>query len=346
MNPKSHFRHLLFLAAAGLLIAPLASHADTVISRFEFTGNSLDSSDADPVTTTSAISFGSGISGGKAGTFNDRLEIDCIATTPAGPETKTLDAQLGFATTNNQYSTFTVTIPAGYTVDLTELTFTYSTLDAFRFGMGVLTDKTGFNLADRLDGLYVDTGDTTNNRLIDLSGIPSLQKLTDTTLEFRFYTGDNSTSSTREHRFGNILLSGTIEPYIIIWPPDVSFDGDANNDGIANGLAFLLGAESSYDNALGMLPFPIEDNGALVLLFQARDAATRRTAELNLEYSNSLTPGSWTIVSVPDVEGIFTYRDVSFSITRSGTLLNVIATISAPAASNGKLFARLRASVE
>lgn len=198
------------MAAVGLLLLPLSSHAAVIISQFNFTGNSAASSDTQADTTTSVISFGAGISGGKAGAFNDRLEIDAVATTPAGPTGQNLDAQLGAAITNNQYTTFTVIIPFGVTVDLTQLTYTYSTLDAFRFGFGVHTDKTGFTLGDQLLGRFVNTGNNTYNDDIDLSGITSLQGLTNTTVELRFYTGDNSTSSAREHRFDNIVLSGDI----------------------------------------------------------------------------------------------------------------------------------------
>ncbi len=205
---KTTYRKII-IAATGSLLLPLSSQA-AVISQFQFTSGSSASSDSEAITTTSGTSFGSGISGGKAGVFNDRLEIDAVATTPVGPTGQNLDAQLGHALTNNQYFGFTVTIPATHTVDLTLLTFTYSTVDAFRFGMGAFSDKTGFALADRLDGLYVNTGTSSFNRSIDLTGMTSLQDLTNTTVEFRFYTGDNSTASTREHRFDNIELTGDI----------------------------------------------------------------------------------------------------------------------------------------
>jgi autotransporter-associated beta strand protein len=120
----------------------------------------------------------------------------------------------------------------------------------------------------------------------------------------------------------------------------VLFDADANDDGVANGLAFLLGAVGPNLSALNKLPTVTESAGGLVLSFQMLDATARGTAALHLEYSTSLATGTWTPVTVPDTSG--TVDDVIFTVSGSGPL-NVSATIPVSKADGGKLFGRLKA---
>jgi fibronectin-binding autotransporter adhesin len=125
----------------------------------------------------------------------------------------------------------------------------------------------------------------------------------------------------------------------------VLFGDDANVDGVSNGLAFLLGATSpSSADALGLLPKPTQNNGALSLSFQMRNTESRGTAALKLEYSNSLAPGSWTTVAVPETTPDPQASDVTFTITPGTPLNTVTATIASSQANNGKLFARCSAS--
>jgi autotransporter-associated beta strand protein len=122
--------------------------------------------------------------------------------------------------------------------------------------------------------------------------------------------------------------------------PGLPFDGDANGDGVDNGLAFLLGAAGPNVNALGKLPAPTESAGGLNLAFQMLPSTTRGGATLAIEHGNGLANGSWTTVAVPDTSG--TVGDVIFTITGTNPL-NVIATIPASKAAAGKLFGRLKA---
>jgi len=124
------------------------------------------------------------------------------------------------------------------------------------------------------------------------------------------------------------------------WSGGASFDGDANNDGVSNGMAFLLGAGGPNDDALGLLPTVTESAGGLVLTFQMLDATARGAATLSIEHSNSLAIGSWTTVAVPDTSS--TVDDVLFTVSGSGPL-DVTATIPATKAASGKLFGRLKA---
>ncbi len=124
------------------------------------------------------------------------------------------------------------------------------------------------------------------------------------------------------------------------WSGGAAFDGDANGDGVSNGLAFLLGATGPNVSALGKLPQATESAGGLVLTFQMLDDTANGNASLAIDYSNTLADGSWTTVQVPYTSG--TVDDVVFTVTGTGPL-NVTATIPVSKASAGKLFGRLKA---
>jgi hypothetical protein len=124
------------------------------------------------------------------------------------------------------------------------------------------------------------------------------------------------------------------------WSEGEPFDGDKNGDGVANGIAFVLGATDPDASALGLLPAATENTGGLVLAFQMLDATARGGASLELEYGTSLAAESWTSVVVPDTST--TVDDVVFTVTGTGPL-NVTATIPDSKAASGKLFGRLKA---
>ncbi|MGB1128512.1 MAG: Ig-like domain-containing protein [Haloferula sp.] len=128
----------------------------------------------------------------------------------------------------------------------------------------------------------------------------------------------------------------------------VTFEGDANGDGVQDGLAFLLGAANpNVDaSAAGLLPTVIEDgSGGLQLNFNCLPIADRGTAKLYVQHSNDL--GTWTPnptgVEVPDASGGPT-SNVSFTVTPGAPLNGVSATIDSGAAAGGKLFGRLQAT--
>ena len=129
------------------------------------------------------------------------------------------------------------------------------------------------------------------------------------------------------------------------WSGGVAFGGDANNDGVANGLAWLLGATNLSANATGLLPVPIREAGKLVLTFRCLKTAYRGAAVLKVRYSNDLGQADpWTSheAVVPDVDS--TVGGVFFDTTPDAdpAFINVRAEIPASAASPaGRLFGRL-----
>jgi hypothetical protein len=131
----------------------------------------------------------------------------------------------------------------------------------------------------------------------------------------------------------------------------VTFEGDANGDGVQDGLAFLLGAANpNVDaNAAGLLPTVTETAGGLVLNFNCLPTAARGTAKLYVQHSNTLA--AWTPtptgVEVPDING-GPASNVTFVVGAGPAgppaLNSVTATIDSGAAAAGKLFGRLQAT--
>jgi autotransporter-associated beta strand protein len=143
-----------------------------------------------------------------------------------------------------------------------------------------------------------------------------------------------------------VVATGGASPYQI-WSGGAAFDADANGDGVANGLAWLLGAAGPAANATGLLPEPTRDAGDLVLDFRCLASAGRGTALLKVQFSNDLgqaDPWASHEALVPNASG--TVGGVAFTITPDAdpAFIQVLARIPASAASaDGELFGRLAA---
>ena len=118
-----------------------------------------------------------------------------------------------------------------------------------------------------------------------------------------------------------------------------------NAEGVANGLAWMLGAASpAAGNTLGLLPTAAHGTSGLTLTFKrVHDPGA---AKLHLEYSTDL--GTWNTpgVLVPaELEGTGTLGvDISYEVTRGIPTDDFKLTIPASHAVDGKLFGRLSAS--
>ncbi|MCH7228894.1 matrixin family metalloprotease [Haloferula sp. A504] len=120
------------------------------------------------------------------------------------------------------------------------------------------------------------------------------------------------------------------------------FDGDANGDGVQDGIAFLLGAAGPSTDASGLLPTATESGDNLILEFSCLPIAARAGAILELQHSSDLGIGDpWLGVPVPDASGGPT-SGVTFVVTPGvGGLNDVTATIDASQGAGGRLFGRL-----
>ena len=136
-----------------------------------------------------------------------------------------------------------------------------------------------------------------------------------------------------------VITVGNVNPFET-WAGDdgVTFTGDANRDGVADGMAWLLGAVDPADDANSLLPTAINNNGALESEFKMLNQAKRGAVVLKLQYGTDL--GTWTTVTVPEENG--THDGVEFVINPVGDLNEVKATVPSSAAGTGaRLFMRL-----
>jgi uncharacterized repeat protein (TIGR02543 family) len=158
------------------------------------------------------------------------------------------------------------------------------------------------------------------------------------------YAADVTFTPTDTATYNNVqsTVNVTVRTLFESWAGDenITFNGDANGDGIADGMAWLLGAANPADNAIVRLPVLVENEGALQAFFTMRNPANRGTAVLELQYATTL--GSWTTVTIPEVSG--PQDGVGFSITPNGPINQVVATVPASAAPDGRLFLRLSGS--
>jgi hypothetical protein len=126
---------------------------------------------------------------------------------------------------------------------------------------------------------------------------------------------------------------------------NASFNGDSNNDGMANGLSWLLGAAGPEQHGSSFLPQAVQSSGNLSLSFKMLKSTKREAAILAVQFSRDLgVSDAWTshTITVPDVTS--TVSGVSFVVTPiAGTDHNQVqATIPASAAGgSGKIFARM-----
>ena len=141
------------------------------------------------------------------------------------------------------------------------------------------------------------------------------------------------------------------------WANGASFTADTNGDGVANGLAWRLGASGPSDNAVACLPKGSSSGtGDLVLEFDCLKPANSGTAALVVQYSKDLgvvdpwdsasKAPSVTQASVPSAPS--SVGGIAFAISPSplGAIYqHVVASIPhGLASSDGKLFARLQAT--
>ncbi len=131
------------------------------------------------------------------------------------------------------------------------------------------------------------------------------------------------------------------DPYAS-WSGGLAFEGDDNEDGVTDGMAWLLGVSAPSVGAQESLPTTSMSSGQLVLSFRCLKTADRGGASLRVQYCTDLgaTPGdSWSDneAEVPDTDS--TVNGIIFDTTDEGDVIHVSATI--PAQAGGRVFARL-----
>ncbi len=174
-----------------------------------------------------------------------------------------------------------------------------------------------------------------------LTGIPSSADVGVNSFEVSVSDGISTVQST---------LQITVRSFFDQWASNSSltFSGDANEDHIPDGLAWLLGATVPSDNTKDRLPtFERSIDGGLTLNFRCLKTSKRGAATLSLQFSSDLgisDPWNNHQVAIPETSGTDPETGVIFAITANGDYNDVQATIPASAAGEeGKLFSRLAA---
>ncbi|MGL5018587.1 MAG: beta strand repeat-containing protein, partial [Luteolibacter sp.] len=122
--------------------------------------------------------------------------------------------------------------------------------------------------------------------------------------------------------------------------PAILFNGDENNDGVENGVAWLLGAVSPTSSVT--LPTVTQNGSGLVISFSMLNAASRGTSTVQVEHSSDLgILDDWTAVTVPETSGGPT-SGVTFVVSGGSPSNGVVATISNAESSTGRLFGRVK----
>ncbi len=125
------------------------------------------------------------------------------------------------------------------------------------------------------------------------------------------------------------------------WGGGVTFSADSNGDGVANGMAWLLGAAN--ENAINMLPLvSVDGGGSIVLNFTCLKVANRGGATLKVQASDDLgITDAWTDdeAVVPDTSGVVNGMSFVTSPHTNPVLINVQVTV--PSGGSSKIFLRL-----
>ncbi len=120
------------------------------------------------------------------------------------------------------------------------------------------------------------------------------------------------------------------------------FAADPDGDGIPNGLEWILGGNPLARDAAALIRSSGSASDGLTLAF-TRDEASLGSATLAVQWSNSLG-GAWTDVPVEQNGGSYP-NDVTVTVNQSTTPDAVSVHIPATHAANGRLFARLQATL-
>lgn len=192
---------LIPLVCLGLLTVNSTSAA--VLADYPFDGSSAASTDTDPNSVASSLTFGAGFS---------QLRYSTSTGSPSTPSIFVFGSDTGTTATEaeavdaNDYWAFIISPNAGIELDLTDLTF--------RIGGSASINTTIF-VRSSLDGFaatlgsfnHTGAGVSATDRVVNLSG-DSFQNLT-APVEFRFYAFDNSTSTSNAGaRLDSIVLNG------------------------------------------------------------------------------------------------------------------------------------------
>lgn len=244
-------------------------------------------------------------------------------------------------TTNVTIEAATLDVGAGFTDTVGTLICTGAA--TINLGTGATLVFADSNLEDWTGGTLNITGDFTNTSIkFTTSGGLSAGQLA-------VISVNGSGTGTYTLDPSGYLVPGGGGSAYDTWAggPGLPIDGDANGDGVNNGLAFLLGAANKDENAINRLPTVTQSGGNLVLDFDCLPVSARGGVTFKVEHSTNLADWTATTNVVPDETNAVPDNNVTFEVEAGPVgppaLNSVKATIGSAAADGGKLFARLKA---
>ncbi|MCH7226976.1 Ig-like domain-containing protein [Haloferula sp. A504] len=168
-----------------------------------------------------------------------------------------------------------------------------------------------------------------------LSGVSVTPTVAGSDLTFTVDDGAGHTGST------TIALIDPAETAYQTWSGGLDFETDTNGDGVANGLAFALGAADPQADALALLPAAATEPGFLALQFQR--AGNLGAAKLYVEHGNDL--GGWTQLLIPATSTTAPHLADGVQVVVATGSPNDTVTVKIPTtleSTSGALFGRLR----
>ncbi|MCX6873811.1 MAG: DUF6288 domain-containing protein [Verrucomicrobia bacterium] len=262
----------------------------------------------------------------------------------------TKDAATGKAVTSTatltgaQQDNYTLTQPAGLSGAITPADLTVTADNQSKTCGQTLAFGSG---ATRFTSNGLQNGETIGSVTLACAGGAAAAAVASYPITPGAATG--GTFSAGNYTIGYVPGTLTVTPATMAayeaWAGGAAFDGDSNNDSVANGLAWLLGAADPTANASGLLPIPTNEAGKLVLRFRCLKTANRGAAVLKVQSSDDPgQPSQWASheAVVPDADD--SVGSVVFATTPDAdpAFINVRAEIPASAASPaGRLFGRL-----
>lgn len=147
-----------------------------------------------------------------------------------------------------------------------------------------------------------------------------------------------------------ILTSTTVQTPFAAWASskgldgtpgkDPAFDADPENDGMANGLEWVLGGDPLAQDAGSLVTVSGSGTNGLTLTF-TREETSLGNASLFVQWDDNLN-GTWNDVPIMQAGGTYP-GSVTVAVNEASTPDDVTVNIPASNAPGGKVFARLRA---
>jgi hypothetical protein len=137
-----------------------------------------------------------------------------------------------------------------------------------------------------------------------------------------------------------INVTGTGQTAFDAWAGGVTFNADANGDGVSNGLAWILGAANPSADARSLLPTVSTTATNMVFTFKRTQASINASTALSVEVGTTLAAWSSTYTVGTDTAGSTSGVTIAKDSPSAGT---DTVTVTVARGADGKKFARLKA---